>query len=455
MTLAELITKRAAIPRADGTNTMSMFDRFLAPPFSIFDARQGYWQDRKREWLALGIKSEVGRGANLLDMSDSANAWMRGDKSLGRRRQANGRMIGKTFNIGFNADKENDWATEDGKGSGTSIFDPVLCELIYRWFTPPSGGILDPFAGGSVRGVVAGRLGRSYVGVDLRAEQVAANHVQAHEICPRAKVTWVQGDSVHLSDLRILHDLPVEYDFVFSCPPYADLEKYSDDPADLSNMEYDKFLVAYTRIIEASCSMLRDDRFACFVVGDIRNRKTGNYRNFVGDTVRAFQHAGLELYNDAILLTSIGSLPLRINKQFVNYRKLGKTHQNVLVFLKGDAGRAVAACGPVDVEDVEMPLCSDGAVAVCEYGANYACLQNGPQLEVCLMCDVLRGAARTEDRPVPRVWVGRGTNWERIDDNVDLTYVIGGIAYLNRVVFPDAQVPGVRPPAPKKLRGVK
>ena len=43
--------------------------------------------------------------------------------------------------------------------SGTSIFDPVLCELAYRWFCPPGGVVLDPFAGGSVRGIVASKLG--------------------------------------------------------------------------------------------------------------------------------------------------------------------------------------------------------------------------------------------------------------------------------------------------------
>ncbi len=40
-----------------------LVDRFGVPPFSVLDARQGYWQDRKRAWLALGIKSELGRGA--------------------------------------------------------------------------------------------------------------------------------------------------------------------------------------------------------------------------------------------------------------------------------------------------------------------------------------------------------------------------------------------------------
>ena len=37
-------------------------ERFVVPPFSVLDARQGYWQDRKKAWLALGIQSEVGRG---------------------------------------------------------------------------------------------------------------------------------------------------------------------------------------------------------------------------------------------------------------------------------------------------------------------------------------------------------------------------------------------------------
>ena len=32
------------------------------PPFSVLNAREGWWQERKRQWLALGIKSELGRG---------------------------------------------------------------------------------------------------------------------------------------------------------------------------------------------------------------------------------------------------------------------------------------------------------------------------------------------------------------------------------------------------------
>ena len=131
---------------------------------------------------------------------------------------------------------------------------------------------------------------------------------------------------------------------MFSCPPYGDLEKYSDAPLDLSTLKYEEFITAYREIIAAACSRLNNNRFACFVVGDIRD-KSGAYRNFVGDTVEAFRAAGLDFYNEAILVTSAGTLPLRAGRSFSVSRKLGKTHQNVLVFVKGDGKKAAAALG--------------------------------------------------------------------------------------------------------------
>ena len=110
------------------------------------------------------------------------------------------------------------------EATGTSIFDPVMCELAYRWFSAPGMQVLDPFAGGSVRGVVASVLGRRYFGNELRPEQVAANEAQA-DICPDPKPVWHCGDSVNIREY-----FTGQADFLFSCPPYADLEVYSDDP---------------------------------------------------------------------------------------------------------------------------------------------------------------------------------------------------------------------------------
>lgn len=247
---------------------------------------------------------------------------------------------------------DHDWQRETlgnvqapEQASGTSIFDPVLCELAYTWFTAPGAHILDPFAGGSVRGIVATHLGRDYTGIDLRPEQIEANQKQAAAIVPDRLPRWIVGNS--------LSAIPADdYDFIFTCPPYYDLEVYSDDPEDLSNKEdYGAFLADYRAIISQAVGRLRADRFACVVVGDIRDRK-GMYRNFVADTIAAFRDAGMELYNEAILVTAVGSLSIRVGRQFQAGRKLGKTHQNVLVFVKGDPRKATEWCGPVEIGEL-------------------------------------------------------------------------------------------------------
>lgn len=296
----------------------NMAQIFGVPPFSVLDARQGRWADRKREWFALGIASELGRGEKLLS-------------------QATPR---KGYGSGYDLSKgEHVWG-----GSGTSIFDPVLCELAYRWFCPPGGKIVDPFAGGSVRGIVASRLGMHYYGGELRGEQVKANRMQFDAIGGREGGTakWYEGDSTHLyKKLR-----RVKANFMFSCPPYADLEIYSDDPADISNMPYEQFREAYAAIIANTAKVLEPDSFAAFVVGEVR-AKNGLYRGLVPDTIHAFEDAGLHYYDEIVYVTPVGSLPVRAGKAFKASRKIGKSHQNLLVFVKGDYRKAVAKLGDI------------------------------------------------------------------------------------------------------------
>lgn len=637
------------VPTGKKSGAGSLAGEFLIPPFTVLNAREGWWMDRKRAWLGLGIKSEVGRGENLLKMSDTMlepdpekRAAMQAARDAGKgkaRTFGQDLMRGEGTNVvtgegkgrkpglgGVTMDalsshpryyeqktaaeakvgrkltpeefERDHWVLPDSElSSGTSIFDPVLCELAYRWFSPPGGRVLDPFAGGSVRGIVAAALGRRYTGVDLRAEQIEANRAQwpavadqlgtpapratAEEVpaltideiegirvvrddavlggtkrraldrlmasidaeelvyatpaygfaqialagaCraagkkatifvaarserhPRTQAAadlgativevkagrlnviqsrarkhceatgayqvpfgmddeiflsamaesvaelpgpaptevwcvagsglltralqrafpdavhhavqigrnpdvggaklwkapeafeddatdpppfpscsnydakawrfirehaaegalfwnlgadpepvaafdpvepeWLEGDSnVVLADDAVGAD----FDFIFSCPPYGDLEVYSDDPADISTLEQSAFDAIYGDIIAKAVARLADNRFACFVVGDYRDKR-GIYANFVSKTIAAFEAAGAPLYNEAILVTSVGSLPIRTAKQFRSGRKLGKTHQNVLVFVKGNPRQAVEALGPVDVD---------------------------------------------------------------------------------------------------------
>lgn len=329
----------------------NMAKEFIVPPFSVLDTMQSYWLERKRAWLSLGIKSELGRGLNLSIDDDH----LKKKKGFTRAApDAKPLMFDKT-QAGLNAIMKG-----DGFETGTSVFDPVLCELIYRWFAPPGGVVLDPFAGGSVRGIVAAKLGLVYKGIDLSARQVEANISQAAAIVPENPPIWVWGDSAKMREDEKIVGM---YDLIFSCPPYFDLEVYSDEAGELSAMTWDGFKQAYRSIIESAVFMLKQDRFACFVVGEVRD-PDGYYRNFVGETVAAFEAAGARYYNEAILVTSIGTLPLRAKKYMNSNRKLGKRHQNVLVFVKGDASKAAAACGDIDASaaiwgEVEPPRQED------------------------------------------------------------------------------------------------
>lgn len=356
--------------------------RFIIPPFSVWDTKAGDWQARKRMWISLGIKSEVGRGNVQGSLESARRAQLAApgrsplpamDYSTGERGDGKGRsktkarqhaalhdaklkaMIG--FNVGVDKKHINSKVTAirthfkhfenkenqiDGDAIEpwvvSSIFDPVVCELAYKWWCPLEGQVLDPFAGGSVRGIVAALLGRRYWGCDLRLEQIEANEEQRAIVNKYGgngeNIEWVCGDS-----LDTVENAP-EADFLFSCPPYGNLEIYSEDPRDISNMSFKDFIKAYREIIRKSCQRLKPNRFACFVVGDFRN-KDGHYCNFVPGTIKAFRDAGLEFYNDIVLVNVVGTASVRGTRQFRAGRKVVKLHQNVLVFVKGDWREAV------------------------------------------------------------------------------------------------------------------
>lgn len=277
-----------------------LFDSFGVPPFSILDTRTEYWQNKKRDWKKIGILSEIGRDENLI--------------------------------------KRNLKLSEQKKiySNGTSIFDPFLTELMYNWFCKKNGKIIDPFAGGSVRGIVANKLGYNYTGIDLRKEQIDSNKEQGETICGDNCPIWYYGDSE-----RVLDGIKNNYfDFAFTCPPYGKLEKYSDLEEDLSNMDYYDFILKYSKILEKTVNKLKDDTFFVIVVGEFRD-KNGNYVGFIKDTINILSNINdVNFYNEMILLNPVASVAYTVRGMFEASRKCGKCHQNVLVFVKGDPKKA-------------------------------------------------------------------------------------------------------------------
>jgi len=299
-----------------GKTGISLTERFIVPPFSILDTKQGYWQDRKRAWLEKIGDIEESREDTLFKGSNTE--------------------VGKVIHA----------------SGTTSHFDPVFAEIMYLWFCVKGGKILDPFGGEQTKGVVAGELKYRYHGVEIRQEQVDVNN----EACKNYDdVKYVCGDSNDIGKLIEGND----FDMVFTSPPYYDLEVYSKE--DMSALgSYEEFMFMYENIFRECVAKLKDDSFLVVKIGEVRNKKSGEYRNFVGDNISLFLDLGLTYFNEIIIANSINSLPLRAGRQFNSGRKIAKAHQNVLVFYKGKLSNIKAKFGDVIPDDIMSDEDEDG-----------------------------------------------------------------------------------------------
>lgn len=265
-----------------------LIESFVVPPFSTLDTRQGYWQDRKRMW----------------------------NKYLGDTGETRDGEFGRTYNI-----------TKQGLHKQTSMFDPVLAELMYKWFCPKKGKVLDPFGGEQTKGIVAGLMGLQYLGVELREEQVEVNNKHSKQY---NNVKYICGNSELLND----YVDECDYDFCLTSPPYFNLEEYSKKKADLSGVSYQRFLQGMVLVFGGVNAKLKDDSFVVVKLGDVRDNN-GVMLGLVPDFIKLMQKLDFKYYNEIILINQSGSAALRAAGNMKS-RKVVKCHQNVLVFYKGD-----------------------------------------------------------------------------------------------------------------------
>jgi DNA modification methylase len=265
------------------------------PPFSVLNAGSSVWQKRKKIWMNK-IKDTAQTRRNVTRTSRVQSA------------------------IDFMSIKDNT----------TSILDPVLCEILIHWFSEEGHHSFDPFAGDTSFGFVSAYKGRPFTGIELREEQVL--HNQALIDANGLDAQYICDDALNVKKYIKKESM----DFMFSCPPYADLEIYSDKENDLSNMDYDVLFDVIKQIFTDCFYCLKEERFAVIVVGEVRHRNTGCYIGLVPKIIQIMCDAGFHYYNELILNTPVGNLMFRAGIYMNHNRKIGKNHQNVLVFYKGN-----------------------------------------------------------------------------------------------------------------------
>jgi hypothetical protein len=215
---------------------------------------------------------------------------------------------------------------------GVSVFHPLVCRFGYENYTEEGDMILDPFCGGSVRGIMAGELCRGYIGFDLRQEQIDENEEQAAKVDwtgTNVKPKWVVSDSVDL-DQHLPGDF--EADLIFTSPPYSmGLEHYSDKKEDLNNMSLEGFKEKYAEIIRKSLKYLKHDGWSIWTVSDARDKK-GFYWGLDTFTTKVHEQEGWGLWNTIIEADPLGTAQQRARVLFDSSKKVVRIHQLIMIY---------------------------------------------------------------------------------------------------------------------------
>jgi len=206
-----------------------------------------------------------------------------------------------------------------------SIFSPLLSFMILKAYAPEKARIFDPFAVPS-RALTSCLLGHEYFGINLSDEQIAEikKLSEKHGVSPVVKKA---------NAMEYIKD-PV-CNFSFTCPPYYNLEQYSNQEwDDLSALpSYTRFLKYMGRVIENIYKSLEPLSFFCCVVGNFRDKK-GDLIHFNGDFVHLAKEVGFKLHDEIILNTAPAMASKRVGFFLKNKRSV-RIHEYLLIFRKG------------------------------------------------------------------------------------------------------------------------
>ena len=254
----------------------------------------------------------------------TTTVW-RVDELVRRRVRDWRRLLGEDGHTGTRAEKFR--PDHDSVYTGThSVFPAPLVEwVLTRYGGPPGGRILDAFAGGPPRAVVSSIMGYHYTGFEIRQEQIDENKALLKRLKLK-NVEYILGDG------RFLADDIGQFDACLECPPYYNLEQYSDLDSDLSNMgSYWEFNAAMWMSAQAHAEVMKPGAFVCLVVGPFRDKRTGELIDFPAHTVENYRDAGFIFWQQVVLCKNFASAAKRSTMSWKG-KKLVPIHEFLLVF---------------------------------------------------------------------------------------------------------------------------
>ena len=288
---------------------------------NVWNSISGKWLNIKREWNekieASGLKAGIAnpKFASREGCWQGANGYS--NVVLSKQTVENGEV------------KNNTGRSHNGNAS---VLDPVVCEVVLRFFMPTNGKrVYNPFGGGVQFGYVAADYGFDYVSSEIRQNQCDANNAICKELTGKAR--WIKSDSSKYKPKG-------KVDLVFTCPPYYQVEEYLDydgKPPDgeLNSIPtYEEFIDTLFAGYENAIEALNDNCFFVVMTGDSRD-KNGAYYCCEAEHELFFKEHGLAVYNKIVYL-ECEFTRLAHAKKTLNSRKFPKREQKIIVAYKGD-----------------------------------------------------------------------------------------------------------------------
>lgn len=211
-----------------------------------------------------------------------------------------------------------------------SVFSPTLAEQIVLAYSQPGGLILDPFAGGGTRAIIAALHGRRYVGLDIRNDEVDRVNARLRDLGHDHLAQVIHADATAFDWTKEVGAGAAA--LVMTCPPYWHLERYSNDPGDLSTAPtYEGFLAGLRAAAAALAPALAPGALSAWVLGRMVHPKTKELLDLPGHTERVHRDLGHKAH-DRVIVHVRAQQASRVGS-FDNTRRTIRCHEEVVVTL--------------------------------------------------------------------------------------------------------------------------
>lgn len=275
------------------------------------------------------LKDRFGRGIDVMPVTIWNLPMDRWQRDLRAFVGDEGQLRADSFMGGSFLPSEN-----GGRANAASIFNPMLAAMLVQAYSQQGDLVIDPFAGGGTRAIISALMKRDYVGIDVRPDEVDRVNARIKELgfntavyCrDAARASW-RPDGYDGAPPIIAR----KAEMLLTCPPYWNLEVYSEDPADLSTKQtYSDFLLGISEVIRRSKHGLKNGGVAVWVVGEFRHPETSELLDFPGDVARLHQEHGFWIYDRFVYSHANPQAFWRMGV-FDKTRKLIRVHEHVIV----------------------------------------------------------------------------------------------------------------------------